>query len=44
MYKHSNSLLLDGFDNLFCKIADVHEYNIRCVLMLHIYVRFRATI
>ena len=29
MYKCSNGLLPDVFDTLFCKLADVHEYNTR---------------
>ena len=29
MYKYSNQLLSDVFDNPFPKHADVHEYNIR---------------
>ena len=41
MYKYSNSLLPDVFDTLFCKLADVHEYNTRNASMQHIYVSFR---
>ena len=42
MYKYSNGLLPDVFDTLFCKLADVHEYNTRNASMQHIYVNFRS--
>ena len=43
MYKYSNGLLPDVFDTLFCKRADVHEYNTRNASMQHIFVSFRST-
>ena len=38
MYKYSNQLLSDVFDNLFSKHADVHEYNTRNTFTQHVYV------
>ena len=38
MYKYSNGLLPDVFDTLFCKLADVHEYNTRNVHQCNIFM------
>ena len=43
MCKYSNGLLPDVFDTLFCKLADVLEYNTRNASMQHIYASFRST-
>ena len=43
MYKYSNQLLPDVFNNLFTKLADVHEYNTRNASPQHVYVCFQGT-
>ena len=42
MYKYSNQLLPDVFDNLLSKLADFHEYNTRNASTQHVYVCFRG--
>ena len=43
MYKYSNQLLPDVFNDLFSKLADVHEYNTRNASTQHVYVCFQGT-
>ena len=43
MYKYSNQLLPDVFDNFFSKLADVHEYNTRNASAQHVYICFQRT-
>ena len=44
MYRYSNQLLLDVFNNHFFKLADVHEYSTRNASTQHVYVCFQGTI
>ena len=43
MSKYSNQLLPGVFNNLFSKLADVHEYNTRYASTQHMYVCFQGT-